>query len=512
MGTHHSTIRRFLFLCALAIPAFLLGPEASADIIHYKDGRVVEGRILERTDSHIQVDTEFGRLKIALSKIDWIEEKITPAEELADRRSRIGDDDGAALFELAMWARDQELDKPFRALLREVIAVAPGHSLANELLGRIQIDGSWMAPEDIAAYVSANEAEKRAQGLLFHDGRWRPEAEVMEARGFVLRGEVWVPRRQAETEAAIADLKELVDLEAWAWKSKTLTLYSSLPDMDVDMLGPALEDQVQRFLATLDVDEQERKRVLRYDIPIFLLPARTTLTHFVESGFVDRFVLTDAAKRGFLQASNFSLSWPRPLIVLVQHGNHIDSAGDEDIGRLGILSHQLEQVLLQRFAGTRPTPGWAQAGLVALAEGIANETLTLNISTWDWDAPGQGGGPWVPNWQHYGHWNKNLRDETKHGQVPTLRSLMHQDVGRLDSLEIGVSWSVVRFMLERHRTEFLAYLRAYGAGSDAWRTHPSKRHEAAWEHGFGSSTDEIEREWRNWALARPALDDERRPF
>lgn len=334
----------------------------------------------------------------------------------------------------------------------------------------------------------------------------------MEARGFVLRGEVWVPRRQAETEAAIADLKELVDLEAWAWKSKTLTLYSSLPDMDVDMLGPPLEAQVQRFLATLEVDEQERKRVLRYDIPIFLLPARTTLTHFVESGFVDRFVLTDAAKRGFLQTSNFSLSWPRPLIVLVQHGNHVDSAGDEDIGRLGILSHQLEQVLFQRFAGTRPTPGWAQAGLVALAEGVANETLTLNISTWNWDAPGQGGGPWVPNWQHYGHWNENLRDETKHGQVPTLRSLMHQDVGRLDSLEIGVSWSVVRFMLERHRTEFLAYLRAYGAGSDAWHTQPSKRHEAAWEHGFGSSTDEIERDWLKWALARPALGDERRPF
>jgi hypothetical protein len=514
MGILRHTSRRLFAPTALAVAVMLLAETASADIIHYKDGRTVEGRILERTATHITVDTEFGKLKIALSKVERIEEKITPAEELAALRANIPEGDAAALFELAVWARDASLDRDYRRLLLEVIELAPGHTLANEALGRVKIDGLWMAPEDVAAYVAAHEAEKRAQGYLWHENRWRPEAEVMTARGFVRHNDAWVPRRQAETEIALADLKQLVGIELDAWTSKTITLYSALPAHEVDMLGPALEAQVQRFLATLEVDDAERQRVLRYDIPIFLLEANSTMARFVESGFIDRFVLTDSAKQEYAQVSNFNLAWPRPLIVLVQHGDHIDTAGDEDIGRLGILSHQLGHVLIQRLAGLRPTPGWVQAGLAAMAEGVTNETTTLNISTWDWMAPGQGGGPWVDDWYHFGHWNSNLRDDHKQGTVPPLRTVMYQKVRSLDSKEIGVSWSVVGFMLDRHRTEFIAYLRAFGAFSDSRKKGPSKWHEAAWNASFGSSLDEVEREWRGWALARPALDeiDPDRPY
>jgi len=415
---------------------------------------------------------------------------------------------------LALWARDASLDKDYRKLLGEVIELAPEHSLANELLGRVQVDGRWMDPEDVTAYIATHEADKLAQGYLWHENRWRPEAEVMTARGFVRHNDGWVPRRQAETEIALTDLAGLVELELAAWTSKTITLYSSLSLHEVDMLGPPLEAQVQRFLETLELDDAERRRVLRYDIPIFLLPANAAMARFVESGFIDRFVLTDDAKREYAQVSNFNLAWPRPLIVLVQHGNHIDTAGDEDIGRLGILSHQLEHLLMQRLTGTRPTPGWVQAGMVALAEDITNETTTLNISSWDWMAPGQGAGPWVEKWLHYGHWNENLRDERMHGALPALRTVMYQRVKTLDSKEIGISWSVVAFMLDRHRSEFIAYLRAFGAFSDSRKQGPSKWHEAAWNASFGTSMDALEREWRSWALSRPSLDedDDERPF
>jgi hypothetical protein len=475
MGILRQTSRRLFAPTALAMTVALLAGAASADIIHYKDGRTVEGRILDRTATHITVDTEFGKLKIELSKIERIEEKTTPAEELEARRAEIAEGDAAGLFELALWARDASLDKDYRRLLHEVIELAPSHALANELLGRVKVDGVWMAPEEVAAYVAAHEAEKRAQGYLWHENRWRPEAEVMSARGFVRHEGAWVPRRQAETELALADLKTLVGLEFRAWTSKTITLYSALPDHEVDMLGPALEAQVQRFLETLEVDDKERERVLRYDIPIFLLPATSALARFVESGFIDRFVLTEDAKQEYVHVTNFNLAWPRPLIVLVQHGEHIDTAGDEDIGRLGILSHQLAHVLMQRFTGTRPTPGWVQAGMAALAEDVVNETTTLNISTWDWMAPGQGGGPWVNDWYHFGHWNENLRDERKQSTVPPLRTIMYQRISQFDSKEIGVSWSVVAFMLERHRTEFLMYLRAPTRTSRARRSGTRRR-------------------------------------
>lgn len=512
MGSLRVMIRRLKqFLPLLMSLALLAGP-AHADIIHYKDGRSVQGRILERSATHITVDTEFGKLKIALSKIERIEERITPAEELSARRERIADDDAAALFELALWARDQELDKPFRELLREVIAASPGHPLANELLGRVKIDGRWMDPEDVAAYIVANAAEKLEQGFVFHEGQWRPEAAVMQARGFVRYKQAWVPRRLAETEMAVIDLKEMVGIELLPRVGETITLYSDLPDFEVDMLAPALEAQVQRFLATLEISEEERQHVLRYDIPIFLMPASTALARFIESGFVDRFVISDASKKDFAGFSNFSLGWPRPLIVLVQSGDHIDTARDADIGRLGVLSHQLEYVLVQRFAGLRPTPGWVAVGLAALAEGITNEVTTFNISTWDWDAPGQSAGPWVKGWHHFGHWDKHLRDDRMLANLPALRSVMYQRAGTLDSLEIGMSWSVTRFLLERHRSEFLAYLRAFGAGSATKRTAAPKWHEAAWDASFGTSLEEVEREWKAWAISQPSIDESDKPF
>ena len=91
---------------------------------------------------------------------------------------------------------------------------------------------------------------------------------------------------------------------------ETITLYSDLPDFEVDMLAPALEAQVQRFLATLEISEEERQHVLRYDIPIFLMPASTALARFIESGFVDRFVLSDKAKEDYLSVTNFSATSP----------------------------------------------------------------------------------------------------------------------------------------------------------------------------------------------------------
>lgn len=92
----------------------LLGAPAGADIIHYKDGRTLEGVIVARTDKQITVKTDFGTLDILLSKVASIEEKLTPEQELAAQRATVADDDAAALYQLARWASDHKLRKQAR--------------------------------------------------------------------------------------------------------------------------------------------------------------------------------------------------------------------------------------------------------------------------------------------------------------------------------------------------------------------------------------------------------------
>jgi hypothetical protein len=91
---------------AVALALAMLATPALADVIHYKDGRQLEGRIVSRTASELTVETDFGTIKVPLSKIDHIEEKRTPREELEARRAAIPADDEEARFELALWARD----------------------------------------------------------------------------------------------------------------------------------------------------------------------------------------------------------------------------------------------------------------------------------------------------------------------------------------------------------------------------------------------------------------------
>jgi ABC-type sugar transport system ATPase subunit len=60
------------WLLALA----LLAVPAAADIIHYKHGRMLEGRIVSRTATELTVETEFGTIKVPMSKVASIEEKL----------------------------------------------------------------------------------------------------------------------------------------------------------------------------------------------------------------------------------------------------------------------------------------------------------------------------------------------------------------------------------------------------------------------------------------------------
>jgi len=477
---------------------------ARADIVHFKDGRTLEGTISARTATEITVTTEFGKVVVPLSKVKRIEEKRTAAQELAVRRAALPAGDAAALFELALWARDSDLAADSRALMREVVALVPDHSLANEALGRLKVDGLWLDPGDVEAYVREHEAERRLAGLLWNDGSWQPEAQVMRQRGFVRVHEAWVARRPGETTLLLEDLAS-IDIPLRATVGTYVTLYSELLPESAEALVFNLDNVVKDLLQRFPPDETELASLTRYDIPVLALPNLDAVARLMDSDILVHYGASVSFRERFRASRGFSLYFPRPLIGLVAHGENLELAGDEDLGRLGFVTHQLAHVLLQRLKSGARAPGWVEAGLAAFYEGAVTQYATITITSFARGADNAALDPFVKDWEDYTHWNENLQQPKLVEQAGRLAPLMSQRVEELDSREIGVSWSVVTFLMQQHADELRAYLRAYDSSPDAAGKDSPLLHKAAWQASFGEEVEQVQRAWQSWAQQQPPI-------
>ncbi len=481
----------------------LLAAHAAADVIHYKDGRTLEGRIIERTATELVVETDFGTVRVALSKVDRVEARTTAAEELATRRAEIAAGDATGLFGLAVWARDHELRKEERALLLEVIAADADHELANRALGRRRLDGRWFEPEDLDAYVRAMAPEKLRQGLMFDDGDWRPEDEVMKRRGFLRWHDEWLPRREAETAAAVEDLSSLVGVQATATSGEYVTLFSSLRPDEASALISPLDGIVRDLLERLQPEPAEQQAMLRYDVPVFLLPDEDAVSRFMHSGFVVRFSPVEGFEDRFDQSGGFSLHWPRPLVGL--RLTRPDGTGRDELQRLGVLSHQLAHVMVQRFKALYPCPAWIEAGFAAFYEGLVTGHGSLTVSSFLRDEGGDAVDPFVAGWGDAAEWQMQLTDPAVVAALPSLASVMALPIQRLDSRDAAMSWSLLRYLLPEHDREVAAYLRRYGREASERGRPASELHAAAWKEAFAQPIEEVDAAWRAWALSQPRV-------
>ncbi len=482
----------------------LLSCLARADVIHYKDGRTLEGTISARTATDITVTTEFGKVVVPLSKVARIEEKRTAAQEFAARRADVPAGDAAALFELALWARDNGLVADSRALLREVIALVPDHSLANESLGRVKVGDRWLDPAEVEEYVKQHEAEQRAAGLLWEDGGWQPEAQVMRQRGFIRVHDEWIARRPGETTLLLEDMAA-IDIPLTATSGTYVTLFSELNTDAAEALVYNLDLVVKDLLLRFTPDEAGMKSLLRYDIPVIALPDLDAVGRLMDSDILVGYGASNSFRERFRASRGFTLYWPRPLIGLVAHGENFELAGDEDLGRLGSVTHQLAHVLLQRLKGGARTPGWFEAGLAAFYEGAVTQHATITITSFARNADNEAIDPFVKGWEDFIHWHENLMRPTLAAQAGRLAPLMSQPVEDLDSMEIGVSWSVLRFLMEQHADELGAYLLAYDATPEASGKEPPMLHRIAWQASFGEELDDVQRAWQAWAEQQPPI-------
>lgn len=138
-----------------------------ADVVFLKHEAQLEGHIVKRSESSVEIDIGAGSLTIPMSTVDRIEMGRSVLDDYEDRAAELGAQDRDGWLELARWASGKGLRTQSLDAYARVLTIDPNDPEANRAQGRVEVEGSWMTPEQ--AY-----AEK---GYVNFEGRWVTPAE-----------------------------------------------------------------------------------------------------------------------------------------------------------------------------------------------------------------------------------------------------------------------------------------------------------------------------------------------
>jgi hypothetical protein len=136
-------------LLSLALFA-ALGGSARADVIHFANGRTVEGRVVERSATTLTIEVGGGQLTLPVDQVARVEARRAPQDDLADRTRKTDMGDPDAVTRLAEWAASRGLGDT----ARQLEAHAEGVRLERqvEAARASNTAGAWL---DVLAWAEA---------------------------------------------------------------------------------------------------------------------------------------------------------------------------------------------------------------------------------------------------------------------------------------------------------------------------------------------------------------------
>jgi hypothetical protein len=181
---------------ALATALLAAPPAAWGDVVYLKSGGKLEGRIVSRTETKIEVDIGAGSLSLPMASVERVEEARSPLDDYDERAAAVGASDLEGWLELARWASRASLGTQSLDAYEHVLELDSGNAEANRALGRVEVDGRWLSEEE--AY--------RARGYIHFEGRWMtPEEQAAIERE---RAADRAAQAQAQTAEALARAAE----------------------------------------------------------------------------------------------------------------------------------------------------------------------------------------------------------------------------------------------------------------------------------------------------------------
>lgn len=126
-------------------------PQARADRVHLKNGRVVEGDVREEGDAVVVRTRAGAEARLPRDQVVRIEEDATPEERARERLAALADDDLEAHLALARDGERAGLDAVVREVRDRILARWPDEPETRRALGWVKHEGRWITRADYMA-------------------------------------------------------------------------------------------------------------------------------------------------------------------------------------------------------------------------------------------------------------------------------------------------------------------------------------------------------------------------
>lgn len=468
-------LRRPFALLVLALGFALYAPAARADLVVLKDGRRIEGKVLEDSATKVRVRTSLGELEFPRSEVVSIEKGKTKREEYEERRAaaRTADE----FCELGLWCEKKHMRSEAKGCMERAIELDPDHAGAHGWLGHVSYRGEWMTPEErerrmqadreremlergLVKYgdqwVTPEERVKLEQGLVEVDGKWLPFAEAQRAKGLEEFEGDWLPRAEAlaRTDAAQAQASAKRSFQVYLNDEALLA-----GPMSVDLLGEVGDGLVvgrawfdETYGASPGLALLGGRLAEFYLYGVDEAPYLDTIATFASWTKTLPDGWADAAKRvhGFVYWDPFPLSSARQW-----HRNEVDLVGH--------CYHHWGHLLLNRLGyDGRLLPPWYDESFAALMENRIHglNAVFCRASTVTGRGTSARGAAFSfdPALLREGRWREILRDALEAKRVEDFDRLARKEFGELELLDVATGMGVV---------DWLASLPATASGATA---------------------------------------------
>jgi hypothetical protein len=513
------------FLLALSF-LFALSLGAFADILHLKDGRRIEGQVVEETTKVVRIKTRLGELEFKPSEVESIERGKTKSQEFDERWARAvtGDD----FFELGKWAEKKRLRKETRKAMKQAVRIDPKHAGANSWLGLVEYRGDWMTPEERDRRMAADrEAEMREKGLVRYGKRWVTPAErdKLEA-GLVLHGGEWIPFAEAQRAKGLEEFEGrwITRSEAFArLHAAEASLRAGIPfalhfNEEALIAGPAEPEFLSRVGDGILIGRKWFNEEMHASPGLLLLGDRLAEFYafagenkpYIDT--VEYFAsLTPTLPEGWapIAARSHGFFWTDPFALSSARRWHRGIAELE-----GHCYHHWGHMLLNRLEyDGRLLPPWYDEAFASLTEFNIHDRNAVFCRSRTTASTGtvakKSATPYSLKRVREGGWRKALMEALKAGVVPTIADLSKRDFGDLEVLDIATGMGILEWIDSHDKLalrKFHTVLRRSAPEVPLRIIRNVHERLAVYDAAFEAATGEkwvgAERAWRKWFLSR----------
>jgi hypothetical protein len=480
-----------------------LAPVALADIIELKGGGTVEGEILSESAESVLIKTRYGKMDIPRARIAKITRSKSVRQEYEDRLLALKADDAEGHFQLALWAKSQGLRKESSALVEKAAEIDPMHAGANEALGRVLFEGRYVTPEERESilrgreddemgkrglvrykdrWVTPEEKSALERGLVKHEGRWMTPDEKKKAQGFVRYKGEWIHEDDLERLKDLDRFRAVVKGKLEAIDTPHFRFFTVYPEAQTRKVAEACERVYDQFFRVFDLAEGE-KVFHRAKCRVFLFRKAIYFDRFMD-WFGPEMELEPARVNLIRQNRGTYYIYPEPYIAGYQFPDPFEQL-------MGRTVHKVGHIMIHgwKYDGEW-MPWWITEGLGAYWEiAVLGRCDTYFITIRDY---GNMGDSMAEKWRDSEDWKVKLKGIVGSRRDPSLVDIRKKTLNEIGHVELAKSWSVVDWLIARHRKEFIEFILLMKRGE--------KQDDAA-RKAFGKNWREMDKEWREYVSA-----------